>query len=568
MKAADWIAADLARRGVRSVYEVIGGMTTHLIDAIHRAGVIRIVSMRHEQAAAFAVEGSARMSGIPSVAFATSGPGATNLLTGIGSCYFDSVPAVFVTGQVNSYELRGNRGVRQLGFQETDIVAMASPITKGAWQVSAASAIPDAMDRAFRLAVEGRPGPVLLDVTMDAQRAIMEDAPPRAAAASPAQSAPNLRGLEAALHAARRPLVLAGGGVRAASAAAALRAFVELHDLPVVESLMAVDALPTAHPLRVGMIGSYGNRWANLAIDRSDFILVLGSRLDIRQTGAQPRAFKGSRVMYHVDVDASEINNRVEGCEPIVTDLRAFFRAAESLQPAERSRAEWHAHLRQLREQWPDTAELQDCRGINPNIFMHQLSTASRQAGAFVVDVGQHQMWAAQSLDLRDGQRFLTSGGMGAMGFALPAGVGAATTIDEPVVVIAGDGGSQVNLQELQTVAHHGLALKIVVLNNESHGMVRQFQKSYFEGRYIGTVWGYSAPDFAAVAKVFGISSATVRAGDAVEAGLALMWADPRSPFLLQVAIDPATDVFPKLAFGRTIADMEPFSQPIEMEST
>jgi acetolactate synthase-1/2/3 large subunit len=374
-----------------------------------------------------------------------------------------------------------------------------------------------------------------------------------------------------ALRAAQHPLILAGGGIRSGRAAELLRAFVEKVQVPVVNSLLGVDALPFDNPYRVGLIGSYGNRWANLAVGAADFLLVVGSRLDIRQTGAQADAFKGERTIYHVDCDAGEINNRVQGCIEILAELQPFFaealrQAADQTFPA---RPEWLAELRDLRQTWPDTAELRDIKGINPNALMHDLSASAGRAAAYVIDVGQHQMWAAQSIDVAANQRFITSGGMGAMGYALPAAIGVATVQPgQPVVVVAGDGGFQLNIQEFQTILRNRLPIKIVILNNHCHGMVRQFQQSYFDERYQSTYWDYSAPDFAQVARAYGIEATQVRTPDALPAGLAALWQNPEAPFVLEVEIDTFANAYPKLAFGHSITEMEPFVKPIGMEGT
>jgi acetolactate synthase-1/2/3 large subunit len=578
IKVSDYIARFLHERRVPFVFEMSGGMITHMLDSIHLHGGVRIVSVHHEQTAAFASDAVGRMTGIPGVAMATSGPGATNLLTGIGSCHFDGAPAVFITGQVNRHEQKGDRAVRQLGFQETDIVSMARPITKAAWLVNEPDDIPRMLHRAFDLAVEGRPGPVLLDIPMDVQRSMIvppaPDAPETVAEAKDACPAPDpaaIRDWLQTLARSERPLILVGGGIRSGWATEGLRELAHALGIPVVHSLMAVDVLPADDPLRVGMIGSYGNRWANLAVGRSDCLLVLGSRLDVRQTGADTRSWKGERVILHVDVEAGEMNNRVADCSTIRAELRPFLEEAakvarESAWPA---RDAWIRELRESREAWPDTAEINDVPGINPNRFMHQLSARSGAAAAYVVDVGQHQMWAAQSLDLGPDQRFLTSGGMGAMGFALPAAVGAAlAAAPRPVVVVAGDGGFQTNLQELQTVVRNRLPIKMVVINNGCHGMVRQFQESYFEGRYQSTMWGYDAPDFARVAAAYGISALTVEREEDVEEALSRLWSDPEAPALLQVMVDSHANAYPKIAFGRPMTEMEPHATPIEMEST
>lgn len=545
-----------------------GGMITHLLDSLYKNGKIRIVSTHHEQAAAFAADAFGRMTGIPGVAMATSGPGATNLLTGIGSCYFDSSPALFITGQVNRNEIKGNRKIRQLGFQETDIVSIASPITKAAWQAQTPEEVPELLKRAFVLATSGRPGPVLLDIPMDVQRADISipkiDDVKNVTKEKSALNEHLYQELILKIRNAKRPLILVGGGVRAAGATNLLRTFVHRIQIPVVFSLMAVDILPYDDPLRVGMIGSYGNRWANLTIAKSDVLIVLGSRLDVRQTGSQTVAFKGDKTIFHIDCEEGETNNRVTGCNVIIADMKEFLTTALHLTKDQEfeERTGWLKEINNLRQSWPDIAELSGITGINPNVLMHKLSKVSTQATAYVSDVGQHQMWAAQSLELITGQRFLTSGGMGSMGFGLPAAIGVAFAVSpKPVVVIAGDGGFQSNIHELQTVVRNQLPLKIIVLNNHCHGMVRQFQENYFEGRYQSTFWGYSAPDFAAIGTAYGITSKTIEKESEVEQALRWIWSEPTKPALLQIIIDTFANAYPKIAFGSPNTEMEPFTK-------
>jgi acetolactate synthase-1/2/3 large subunit len=571
MKASDYIADFLHAQRVENVFEVIGGMITHLIDSLDGRGKIKIVSVHHEQAAAFAADAMGRLRGIPGVAMATSGPGATNLLTGIGSCYFDSSPALFITGQVNTYEQKGKRPVRQLGFQETDIVSMATPITKAAIRVTAPEHLPHMLEQAFRKTLSGRPGPVLVDIPMDVQRADIRAARPTPMRLEKRRS-PSLRKIEevlASLNNSKKPLILAGGGVHSSRSAQLLRRFIEVSGTPLVNSLMAVDALPFDHPLRIGMIGSYGNRWANWAIGKADFLLVIGSRLDIRQTGADTESFRKGRLIYHVDCDRAEVNNRVTGCRVVNADIHDFLRAAMKWRKGFPSRQNWLREINAMKAQWPDTAELHGIKGINPNAFMHQLSAASKRASVYVTDVGQHQMWAAQSLRLHPGQQFMTSGGMGAMGFGLPAAVGTAFACPhKPHVLIAGDGGFQLNIQELETVVHHKLPIKLVILHNKCYGMVRQFQESYFKSVYRSTYWGYSAPDFVRIAKAYGIDAANVYRPSDIDRALQKMWDHPLRPFLLEVTIGEFVNTFPKIAFGRPMTEMEPLAKPVEMEGT
>ncbi|NTU70750.1 MAG: thiamine pyrophosphate-binding protein [Coriobacteriia bacterium] len=560
MKASDYIAAFLAEQGVTTVYEMTGGMITHMLDSLGARDDIRVVSVHHEQAAAFAAEAGARMTGVPGVAMATSGPGATNLITGIGSCFFDSVPAVFITGQVNTHELRGDSGVRQAGFQETDIVAVATPLTKAAWQVASAIELPGMLAAAFRLALEGRPGPVLVDIPMNVQREDVDAVPSRVV--SPAAGAAlGLPEVLEALASSQRPLILAGGGVRAAGATDAVRALAEALDIPVASSLMGVDVLPFAHPLHVGMIGTYGNRWANLAMRDADCLLLLGARLDVRQTGADVESFRAGKKLLRVDVDGAQSRWRVPADIDVRADIDVFARLALEgvVGAAQTDRSEWRDRIDSYRESWPDSGELAQGDGINPATFMHELSAHGETVSAYVADVGQNQMWAAQSLRLREGQRFLTSGGMGAMGFSLPSAIGAALARPgAPVVAIAGDGGLQVNIQELETVARLGLPLKIIVMNNRCLGMVRQFQDELFDSRYQSTVWGYGAPDFVAVSEAFGIPARKVERPSDVGAALVWLMDDPAACGLLEVELTTDSCVRPKVSFGSPVYEMDP----------
>jgi len=289
------------------------------------------------------------------------------------------------------------------------------------------------------------------------------------------------------------------------------------------------------------------------------------------ETGSDTGTFKEGRRIFHIDCDPGEMNNRVTGCETLTADLKDFLGGVLRFIPEHSLHAgsEWMTEIAQWREEWSDTRELVAGVGINPNVFMHELSKASASAAAYVVDVGQHQMWAAQSLEIGATQRFLTSGGMGSMGFALPAAIGAALVgAPAPVVVIAGDGGFQSNIQELQTVVRNKLPLKMVVINNLCHGMVRQFQESYFDSRYQSTMWGYSSPDFSKVAEAYLIPGKTIQHPEEVGAAMEWLWSDPAGPALLQVMVNPMANAYPKLAFGRPLTEMEPWSKPIDMEST
>jgi acetolactate synthase-1/2/3 large subunit len=572
MKASDFIADFLEKKGIKSIFELSGGMITHLLDSISQRTKIDIITMHHEQSAAFAADAYGRVTGLPGIAMATSGPGATNLLTGIGSCYFDSSPAIFITGQVNRNEQKGERGIRQLGFQETDIVAMAAPITKACFRINDPDTISEIFEKAFKIATEGRPGPVLIDIPMDVQRAQID--PITKADANVAElglDAEKFAELILSIKIAKRPLILAGRGIKAGKAQHLFDDFIEQTKIPVITTLLGLDVIEFNNPLRIGFIGTYGNRWANIAFGECDLLIVLGSRLDVRQTGADTR-FIENRKIYHIDCEAAEINNRVKGCVPFLMDISTFFQQFNiAIKNAVfNDQAEWLDYTAALKAQWPDIKEL-DPSGINPNIFMHKLSAISEKAYAYLVDVGSHQMWAAQSLEINKGQLFLTSGGMGAMGFSLPASIGTCIASNKkPVLVIVGDGCMQLNIQELQTVVRNKLPIKIIVINNRTLGMIRQFQDSYFESRYQSTYWGYDAPDFEKVALAYGIKAKTISQPDDINEGVEWLWnsENDNQPLLLQVMVDPNTNTYPKIAFGKPITEMEPHAVPIEMEST
>jgi len=576
---ASYLASALPDFGVTHVFELVGGMITVLLDAMHQEPRLTVVSMHHEQGAGFAAEGFARMAGHPAVALATSGPGATNLLTAIGSCYFDSTPMVFITGQVNRNELRQNEQGRQNGFQETDIVSMSKPVTKWSKTTMSPQGFREDLAKAFSVATSGRPGPVLLDIPMDVQRALIPDSSgplDMGAQQTPSSEAESverskfLAKLKVALQGAERPLIVAGGGIRTAGAVDEFRRAVEVWKIPVVTSLMGVDAIPVTSPLRVGFLGSYGNRWANWAIAEADVLLVLGSRLDVRQTGSDVDGFRKDRLIFHVDVDETELNNHVPGCDVFHEDLASFLpHAVPVLDSATTGTTRWLAEIAERKNAWPDTDENVPETGINPNLAVRQLGEAWADATAFVTDVGQHQMWAAQSIQLGIEQRFLTSGGMGSMGFGLPAAIGAALGARPGAVgLIAGDGGFQCNIQELQTLVRLQLPVRIVIFDNGCHGMVRQFQQSYFESRYYSTKWGYSAPDYCAVATAYGLPSWHAENHDELAIALKEMTALGAQPSLLHLKINGDLNAYPKMAFGRAFGSMEPSVTPTEMEGT
>ena len=559
LSAADYIARFLQTKKVPAVFELSGGMIAFITDAIYRLQSTSIVNTRHEQAAGFAAEGASRASGIPSVALATSGPGATNLITAIGSAYFDSTPVVFITGQVNQAELRKNSKQRQNGFQELDIVQVVSSITKYAVQVHSAEELIRELDLAWNIALEGRPGPVLIDIPIDVQQMKVS----AETLTTPAQDVKkkdlldpkDISQLVQVISKSEFPLILVGGGVRSAGAVEQFRQFAEGAGIPVVFSLMGTDALSSDSNLRVGLIGSYGNRWANRALAKADALLVLGSRLDVRQTGSSVQEFANGKTIIRVDVDEHERSGRIKAdlnFDCSVTD----FLENEAVQKLKCDSTTFLSLIASWKSEFPVVKEQLAPMDLNPNFVMEWISKAFSGVRGYVVDVGQHQMWAAQSLELASDQRFITSGGMGAMGFSIPAAIGAASAVSGKWTVIVGDGCAQLSIAELQTLKHYQLPVAICVINNHQLGMVAQFQEENMDSRFIATRDGYSVPDFLKVSEAFGIPSIRIDSLDQMKAANEFIAHWQSGPVLLEFIVSHDAKALPKLDRNSKLSDL------------
>lgn len=564
MKLSDYVIDYIVSKKVGHIFEVCGGSITHLLDSTYKRKDIKMVSMHHEQAASFAAEGYARASGGIAVAMATSGPGATNMITGIGSCFFDSIPCIFITGQVNTYEFKFKNPSRQIGFQEADIVNIVKPIVKEAVLLTDSKKIRYYLEKLVYVAKSGRPGPVLLDIPMNIQRE--EINPDKLELFSPRQVGIN-RVLSGKIHkigevltASKRPVILVGGGARSSDAQTKLLALIKKTGIPVVTSLMGLDSVPHENPSFVGMIGTYGNRYANLTLANADFILALGTRLDTRQTGTNPKTFARAAKIAHVDIDVFELNNKILADYPVCADVGVFLKMLNSKMKnynKDKIRA-WVKKVEDYKQKYSNVIKAKG-GAVNPNYLIHELSQYIPDNAIVCADVGQNQMWAAQSIKLRKGQHFLTQGGMASMGSSLPMGIGASfASPGKVVVVISGDGGFQLNIQELQTLYHYKLPIKIVLLNNNCYGMVRQFQEQYFNCRYQSTVLGYSSPDFQKVARAYNIHSITVNNVKHLKTSLEKLFSNLK-PGFLEVKIGKYEKTLPKLSVGRPIEDQEPF---------
>ena len=572
IKISDYIIEFLLSKNINKTFGYIGGAIAHIYHSIDKYKEMEIINCIHEQGAGFAAEGYARITGKSGVAFATSGPGATNLITPIGSCYFDSVPTMFITGQVNTYEYKYDKPVRQIGFQETDIVSIIRPIVKYAVMVDKVEDIRYELEKAYYLSQEGRKGPVLVDIPMNIQRTEVDisslksffDSNEYFELENNKKEKNNIAEVINLLKESKRPIVLIGGGVRLSNANVELLNYVEKYSIPVVYSLMGKDAISEDYKYNLGLIGSYGNRYGNLALANSDLILVLGSRLDTRQTGTSLDTFAREAKIIQVDVDKNELGSKIKIDIEINSDVKDFIATLNKYE-INIDITEWLKKLKEYKNKFSSTVGFDNNLKI-PN-YVVSIISKYLQDEDICVDVGQHQMWTAQSLNIKATQRVLFSGGMGAMGFALPASIGACIGSNKRTVVIAGDGGIQMNIQELEVINRRKLPIKIFVLNNKNLGMVRQFQELYFDKKYLGTIDDYSVPNLVDIAKAYAIKARKIDDISKLEIELKDIFSS-NEPELINIELPvKMTTVEPKLIVNKPIEDMHPFISKDELSS-
>lgn len=564
MTGAEALCRVLEELGVEVAFGHPGGAILPIYDALHRAGTPRHVLMRHEQAAAHAADGYARATGRVGVCMATSGPGATNLVTGLATAAMDGVPIVAITGQVPT----GARGTD--AFQETDILGITAPVTKHGFLVEDADELEETVREAFRIAASGRPGPVLVDIPKDVQNAhVRARASARAgsgdggeagfAVGRPdgASTAFDSRALERAavlLNGARRPVLMVGRGVVCAGVSDALVELAERAELPVITTLLGLDGFPLDHPFALGMPGMHGTERANRAIQEADVIVGLGLRFDDRVVGRVDR-FAPRAAIVHADIRPASVGRLVEPEVELIGDLRETLPALAARVRAAR-RPEWWATLRGwAREAEPARPWAQATGPLTARVAARALAARIGAAGATVAtDVGQHQMLIAQELGAAAPGTHLTSGGLGTMGYALPAALGAAFgRPGHPTWVVAGDGGFQMNLQELATVVQERVPLRIAVINNGFLGMVRQWQELFYERRYSAS--DISGPNLVLLAEAYGIPARAVDQAADLEA--ALDWADGEAgPVILDLRVIREENVYPMVAPGAGIDEM------------
>lgn len=553
MKVSDYIVEFLISKGITDVFGYPGGMVTHLMDSFSKyPDRIQAHVCYHEQAAAFEACGYAQASHKTGLAYATSGPGATNMITGICNAYFDSIPVIFITGQVNTFESGKGYQMRQRGFQETNIVDMVKSVTKFAVYVADASMIKYYLEKAFQTAISGRKGPVLLDIPMDIQRAdIMPGRLKGYDEISNEQTWGDYQTIIEELEKADRPCIVLGAACKEILKSD-IENFVDHMGIPVVTSMVAMDVLAHNHGLNFGYIGAYGSRTANFIVAKSDLVLVLGSRLDVRQVGGKRDNFAPDATIIRIDIDKNELDYpiRKNGIN-INADIDDVMKYLERNYLTKKEKyLEWYKVCREIAN------KLNGFDDKKYNTFVKKISEYVPEDTVITTDVGQNQVWVAQSFDVKNGQQVLFSGGHGAMGYSLPAAIGAYYATRRPVVCFSGDGGIQMNIQELEFIRREKLPIKIIVFNNFALGMIRHFQEMYFERNYTQTVsgCGYEAPEFEKIAEAYELPYIIY---DSL-ADVSGEFMNMNGPVFVEIKLKEDTYVFPKLEFGKPNQDQEP----------
>lgn len=541
----------LEKHGVEVVFAYPGGQAIELHQALQDS-TIRVILPRHEQGGAFAADGYARATGKVGVCMATSGPGATNLLTGIADAYMDSIPVVIITGQVPASLIGKN------AFQETDIIGMTRPIVKHSYLVLKAADLPQIISEAFYLAVSGRPGPVLIDIPKNVQQEkclIDLDAEANIRSYDPKRpvKSEDIATLKALIAKAERPCLYIGGGIITANAAEELRKFAEGYHIPVATTLMGLGAFPDEHPLSLRLLGMHGTVYANYAVNEADLLLTFGARFDDRVTG-NPANFAVDATIVHVDIDESEINKNKPARYGIVADIREVL-VELNKEPLYREYAAWMAQIAAWKRQFPLHYKVKPHR-VQPQYVIETLYELTGGRAIIVPGVGQHQMWAAQYYKYSFPRQHLTSGGLGSMGFGLPAAMGAKVARpDQLVINIDGDGSFQMNIQELGTLHVENIGVKMIILNNQYLGMVAQWEDRFYGSRRGNTVLGSEQderpyPDFVTIARGYNIPGREVYSREELIPALEEMLATD-GPFLLDVHTGYDEHVLPMIPAGK-----------------
>lgn len=561
MKVSDYIVETLKKQNIYHYFGYQGTMIAHFVDSIGKDEEVFNHCCYNEQSAAFAACGHAKITGECAVAYATSGPGAINLLSGIADAYYDSVPVLFITGQVNTYEYTNVPELRQQAFQETDVVSMAKPITKFAVKIEKEEDVPYYLEKCIEIAMEGRKGPVLIDLPMNIQRGQIDCEPlkfeKKNLSTGEEEKAANY--IIEAIRSSERPILLMGNGLaKSTNERVKIKKAVEKLNIPVITSMLGRDLLLGEDQLNYGYVGAaYGHRYANLLIyKKADLIISLGCSMCRRQTGTNTERFAENAKIIRVDIDATELKRYVHKDEmTFIADANKVLQLM-SESPCDK-KLEWLEVCKEVKCE----LEVYDtkCESRYPNKFLEVLSNNAEDDAVFSCDVGQHQIWSAQSINIHGKQRMIFSGGHGAMGFALPAGIGAQYASGCRVYCICGDGAMQMNIQEYQWIVRENLDITIIVMNNNSLGLIQQQQDDFFDGKHYGATasGGFLSPDFAAIGRAYGIESYKVYGLKEFEA--LLKKGREKGPMIIEVMLPEVTKAHPKTYFGEEMYNQKPY---------
>lgn len=572
MKLSDYVAKFLVAQGIRHVFVITGGAAAHLIDSIAKNPDIDYICTQHEQAAAMAADAYSRVTENLGAAIATSGPGATNLITGVCCAYYDSIPVIYITGQVATFRSHKGTGVRQLGFQEADTVDIFKPFTKYAVLIDDPKRIRYELEKATHIAKSGRPGPVLIDLPDDLQRVDIN--PNELESFVPEPENKDLCRLNEQvgkciqlLENTKRPAVILGWGIRLAKAEKEAKEFVDRIGFPILPTWATMDMLPSNHPLVVGSFGLHGTRYGNLTVQNADLVISIGSRLDTHLTGTPINTFAREAKKIVVDIDSNELNKYEKfGMEVDVlihSDVKDFFRVINNKvdEINKKDISEWKKRIAEWKARYPICPlEYYHQKDVNPYVFVKALAKELPEGAVIFVDTGCGVAWMMQGFEFKPRQRLFSAFNNTPMGYSLSASIGASFALDKrPITCITGDGGLQINIQELATILRHNLPIKIFLINNHGYSMIRQTQDQWFNSRYVASTveGGLAFPDFVKVAKAYGYKTLTINSNREVPERIREVFSN-EEPIFCNVEIHPNHRVVPQVKFGRPIEDSEP----------
>ena len=574
MNLSDYVLKFLVSKKIKNVFLITGGAISFMVDSFSRTKKIKYTCVAHEQAAAMMADSYSRMGPNLACTMVTSGPGATNLITGIACSWFDSIPSIHITGQVNSYEKqgaqKGTKNTRQVGFQETDIVSITKPITKFSYQLKKPSEIKYILQKATYLAQSGRPGPVVIDIPMDFQKAKinpskLKDFKIPKIKNNKKSLKNNINKIFNLLKKSNRPVVILGGGIKISKSQKQIKKTIDSLNLPFVTTWSGVDLIDHDNRKYIGNVGVYGSRSANFAVQNSDLLISLGSRLDTRITGGVPSSFARGAKVVAVDIDKNELSKErgLKLSLKVKTDLFNFLNLFNSeIKKVKIDKIRWLDKCNDWKSSYPIIKKeyYNQKKFVNPYVFINELSKILTKKDIIIADDGGHLTWTIQSFKVKMGQKLFSAFGNSPMGYAFPASIGASICMNKgKVICIDGDGSIQINIQELQTIVANKLPVKLILLNNNGYGIIKQFQELYLNKRYEATIpsSGVTNPNFKKISKAYGINYTLIKNHKNIK-NILKKPINSKKAEIIEVILKPDQKIIPKLQFGNPIEDLSP----------